>query len=98
MNAPPDAKRAATAPAVNGSQETDRLGGAITWQHKPTPTPVQAISELTGAVAFMAFWREQITERIERRGDMPVSELYDIPRDAAAWLRAAQAFHQWRGA
>jgi hypothetical protein len=44
----------------------------------------------------MAFWREQIAERIERPGDIAVGELYEIPRDAAAWLRAARAFQEWR--
>jgi hypothetical protein len=35
---------------------------------------------------FLAHWREQIDAEI--RG-----EIFDAPRDAAAWLRAKKAFH-----
>jgi hypothetical protein len=94
MQSPPETQISAPHDAGGGrSLKSDRLG-VIDLRVKPCCH--HSTADLTGALAFMAFWREQITERNERPGDIAVVELYDIPRDVAAWLRAARAFQEWR--
>lgn len=46
----------------------------------------QQIAEVTGALDFLAFWREDINDRATPE------------EDAYAWLRAADAFERWRAA
>ncbi len=51
---------------------------------KKLTTRRQQLSELTGALDFLAFWREDITRRATPKDD------------SYAWLRAADAFERWR--
>ena len=79
----------------------DNACGASESASTPRLNPRQEIADLTGASELMAWWFQRLLDRIELASDVvngDIAELFEIPRDIAAWRRAVIAFHEWRAA
>jgi hypothetical protein len=61
-------------------------------------TPRQRISELTGALAFMADWRDRMAELIAHAENGDLDAIMEAESAVAAYLLAADALREWRGA